>query len=182
MDFKIVVGENGTYYPYCVCSNPSASCIDPICSVCGYESPESAIHSVENGKCTVCGKECLVIETAHDTNDEYNYEVLGTWDYSGAKSVDITIECQISYGDYFLIRSGTDFISGDYDSIYNEKRNYLSTSGSILSTFGNDDEVHLRSGTKIAKTFSNVNMTSGTVIFDCDSECWGGKVTVTPNY
>lgn len=156
-----------------------------VCSRCGKEYGSFAQHTPVNGTCSVCGIDVTVIESTHyPYEDNLNYVVLGTWDHSDAKSVDITIDYQTqstSY-DWCSITSGTDYTAG---SSYSATRNYLTTSGSVLSTTGTNYSVKFGNSSRTTKTFTNVNMLTGSVIFKSNSSSnnyYGVKVTITPNY
>lgn len=136
----------------------------------------------EGGKCSLCGYEGSVIQTPIPYQNNMDAVVVGRWDYSGAKSVYIKIEyaTEDKRYDCLLITSGLDFASG---SSLETKRNYLSTSGSILTTTGTDSSVKF-GGSYNIKSFNNVKMTSGTLVFTSDSSnaSGGAIVTVVPKY
>ena len=153
------------------------------CSTCNQEYGNLGTHVIENGACVLCGQTGISIETAHNYPNSQNYIVLGTWDYSDAKSVNIIIEYETestSY-DWVSIVSGYDYTAG---SSYSQTKEYLNTSGNIVSATGTTSAVKFGGSTRTIKTFNNINMLQGTVIFRSDSSVqkWGAKIIVTPNY
>ena len=154
-----------------------------ICSVCNKEYGALISHKTEGNVCSVCGAKCKIMETEHNYTNSMNYVVLGTWDYSDAKSVTITIEYQtesISF-DWLSLTKGCDYIAGSSQS---ETREYLTTDGTIKSTTITDSSVKFGGSTRTTKTFTNVDMLTGSAIFRSDGSTvgWGAKVTITPNY
>ena len=169
---------------HCIHKGGTADCYNKaICTICGTPYGEY-VHNLSNsGVCTICGTVCFLVETSHNYTNNLNYIVLGSWNYSDAKSVNITIEYETestSY-DWVSIVEGNDYIAG---SSYNQTKNYLNTSGNIVSTTGTNSSVKFGGKTRTTKTFTNVNMLQGTVVFRSDSSSvyWGAKVTITPNY
>ena len=133
----------------------------------------------------VCGAKGMVIESAHTPYaNNINYNVLGTWDYSDAKSVTISITYRtesISY-DWCSITSGTDYISG---KSHNTQRTYLGTDGKLIETTGTNTNVKFGGSTLKTVTFSDINMLTGSVIFRTDSSgnAYDGiTVVIIPNY
>ena len=122
---------------------------------------------MSNGACTICGSNVTVIESAHSPYpNNQSSVVLGTWDYTGAESVTITIVYQTE--------------STNYDWIYLKSgSNYINASGNLTTSaykFGGT--------TKTTKTFTTTALT-GSVIFRTDSSVnsyYGVHVTITPNY
>lgn len=179
---------NHSYGSIGKCAGGQATCAaKAICSTCGNEYGEIGFCLTENGKCTVCGETLTVIETTHNPHPlNVSYEVLGTWDYSDAKSVNITITYQ-TYNQYVtgvLITKGLDYVSG---SSYSQKRNYLGTNGTIINSTGSisNYQVVFGGNTKNTKTFTNVNMLTGSVIFSSYNnypDYYGATVIITPNY
>jgi hypothetical protein len=169
------------------CSGGKATCQSKAkCSTCGNEYGTIGAHITENGVCTLCGLSATVIETAHNpyAGNTAVRGSIGSWDYTGAKSVNITITYQsesINY-DYAQITEGKDYgTNGWYDT-----RNYLTTSGTIISTTGTaSSQTKFGGTTQKTVTFSNVNMITGSVIFTADASVnnyYGVTVTITPNY
>ena len=162
----------------------SPTCIQQsICMICNNEYGPFGNHIISNEVCTVCGVACLIFETEHNYPNSQNYVVLGNWDYPSAKSVDITIEYETesSSWDWISIVEGNNYSPG---SSYSQTKNYLNTSGNIISTTGTNSSVKFGGKPRAIKTFSNVDMLTGSVIFRSDSSgtYWGAKVTITPNY
>lgn len=168
------------------CAGGFATCVQrAICSTCGQEYGNLGTHNLVNNICTYCGVEAVVIETAHNPySNNYNYIVMGTWNFAGAKSVNITITYQTestSY-DWVSICSGTSYVSG---SSHSSSRTYLNTSGQVVAATGIHSSVKFGGKSKTTKTFNNINMTNGTVIFRTDgseNNYYGATITITPNY
>lgn len=173
----------------------SASALDTLgstgnnyCSECNGKCSNITEHhvcTISGGICTICGETATVIESTHNSYaNNQDYVVLGTWNYTGAKSVNIKIVYQTestSY-DWCSITSGTNYSAG---SSYSTTRSYLNTSGSIVSATGTTSSVKFGGKTKTITTFDNVNMLTGSVIFRTDSSgnsCYGVSVIITPNY
>ena len=164
-----------------------ATCIQPaVCITCGNEYGELGSHSMSNGYCTTCNENIseVVVESQHSPYaNSQNYVVLGTWDYSNAQSVTITITYQTestSY-DWISFTEGTDYVA---NSSYSATRNYLNTNGEIVSTTGTTSSVKFGGSTKQTKTFT-VEMLTGSVIFRTDSSSnnyYGAQIIITPNY
>ena len=163
-----------------------------ICELCGEEYGQIAEHTIENGTCTTCGKtlslDPIVIETKHNPYlNNQNYVVIGTWDFSDARSVNIKIEYQtesLEY-DWVAITGGTDYMPGG-PSVYDETRTYLKYDGTLVTGYSSDSSAVTFGGDRLrTQTFENVNMLTGSVIFKSDeaeNNYYGVKVTVTPNY
>lgn len=160
-----------------------------VCTLCGNEYGEIGSHITSNGSCTICDLTITSIETGHYPHevDLYNV-VLGTWDYSGANSVNITItyETWSSSSTYCSITEGTDYVSG---SSQYDMRNYINKYGELVNTTGDDYYVKIGDGYNgpTTVTFSNVSMLTGSVIFNAYyyegfANYYGIKVEVTPNY
>ncbi len=168
------------------CSGGTATCQNlAICTTCNNEYGSIGTCSLENGVCTVCGKVVTVIETAHNPyENSQSYVVIGTWDYSDATSVNITItyQTEATSCDWVSVTEGTDYVAG---TSYSDTRNYLATSGTISSTTGTTSGIKFGGSTKTTKTFENINMLTGSVIFKTDSSInsyYGVLVEITPNY
>lgn len=167
------------------CHGGSAdNCLEQaICIVCNNGYGPVGPHNSPNGSCLRCGQSVIQFETAHTYPSSQNFVVLGTWDYSSAKSVDITIEYETestSY-DWISIVEGNDYIAG---TSQNQAKNYLSVNGTITNTTGLNNSVRFGGRTRTTKTFTDVNMLTGTVVFRSDGggNYWGAIVTITPNY
>lgn len=154
-----------------------------VCDMCHVEYGSFADHQMVNNVCAVCGKNVTIIESPHDYANNQNYVILGTWDYSGAQSVDIVIEYETesTVYDWLAITANLDYVSG---TSHSQMRNYLSTSGSIISATGTSNSVKFGGTTRTTKVFTNIPMTQGTVVLRSDGGTvdWGAKVTITPNY
>ena len=89
-------------------------------------------------------------------------------------------DIRISY-DWISIVEGNDYSP---DISYRQTKNYLNTSGNIVSTKGTTSSVKFGGRPRTTKTFTNINMLQGTVVFKSDGSgnYWGAKVTITPNY
>ena len=153
------------------------------CAVCGNEYGNLASHQISGGMCQVCGNAVTVIESPHNYANNQNYVVLGTWDYSDAQSVDITIEYQTESTNYdwISLTAGNDYVAGTSSG---DTRTYLSTSGSLVSVKGSVNNIKFGGTTRTTKTFNNVDMLQGTVVLrsDTSSTYWGAKITIIPNY
>jgi hypothetical protein len=160
-----------------------------VCSVCNIEYGSLGEHNLVNGICSICGVNgtpvmTTTIETGHNPYlNAQNYTVVGTWDYSDAKSVNITItyETEGKYSDWVIITKGTDFIPGSKD----ETRTYLKNNGGLTDTVGYSADIRFAGTGKITKTFNNVNMLTGSVILKSDNsgnDYYGATVVITPNY
>ena len=166
------------------CSVGAATCqSNATCPVCGNEYGERGHCTPIDGVCSLCGKNCTVIESAHSPYANSNYVVLGTWDYSNATSVNITItyqtEAQIQ--DWCSITAGTDYVAG---KSYGDTRSYLATDGSIISGTGYNSSVKFSGQFLKSITFENVDMLTGSVIFKTNNynqHYYGIMVTITPN-
>lgn len=136
-----------------------------VCIECNQEYGQIAMHTVHNGICTICGEQSEIESNHSPYLNSQNNVVLGTWDYSDAQSVTITITYQTEDGcDYIYLKSGD---------------NYIDLDGNITST-----ETKISGTTKTTKTFTTTALT-GSVIFRTDgsiSNYYGVQVIVTPNY
>ena len=164
-------------------SGGTANCIKKaICSTCGNEYGELGSHQLVSGSCTICGP--TTIETAHNPyKNGQNYVGIGTWDYSLAKSVNITITYQTepSSLDLVALTKGTDYANGSH----NKRRDYLTTSGEIITDTPWNTDVRFQGSSLTTVTFENVDMLTGTVVFNTDSSnnyYYGATVVITPNY
>ena len=156
------------------------------CDNCGLQYGYYISHNMEDGNCTVCGIAGTVIETEHNPYQyPTSYTVLGTWDYSDAKSVTITViyETISSSYDYVLVTKGTDYISG---SSQNDSRTYLDYYGDVVNTWGTATNIRFGGKTMQTVTYHNLDMLTGSVIFNgsysYSSNYYGAKVIITPNY
>ncbi len=137
-------------------------------------------HTVPNGICAECGKHITTIETEHSPyQKDQNHVVLGTWDYSDAKSVTITITYNTdgAQSDWVSVAEGTNYVYGSY-------RYYLNTSGTKSYDLG-DSTVVKFGGTKTVKEFRNIDMLTGSVVFTSDTRFnsyYGAKVEIVANY
>ena len=141
-----------------------------ICMICNKEYGTLVLHDIVDGKCTVCNQNVIIIESAHNPfPDNLNNVVLGTWDFSDAKSVNITIAYQTigANNDFAYIKSGNNYLNGD---------------GQITTTaykFGGYTYPCAVIG------FQNVDMLIGEVTFTSDASInnyYGVLVQITPNY
>ena len=157
------------YGSLAACSGGEATCQQlAICKDCGNEYGDFSFCRSVNGTCIVCNKLITVIESDHTPYaNSQNSVVLGTWDYSDAKSVTITITYQTH--------------STSYDWIYVKSNNmYLNASGDLSSSaykFGNS--------TKTTKTFTDIEMLTGSVIFTSNASTnnyYGVSIEIVPNY
>lgn len=169
-------------------SGGTATCAQrAVCDVCGEEYGSLGQHVMNNNNmCTICGATGTVIESNHSPYDnDMNYVVLGTWDYSDAKSVDILVEYQTqstSY-DWASVTQGNDYISGVSNAT---GRSYLASGGGTVWT-SNSAYSGLKFGgtTRTQQYFKNSSFLTGSVIFKSNSSnnnYYGVKVTVIPNY
>jgi hypothetical protein len=155
-----------------------------VCTVCNNEYGEFLPHNMNGNSCSDCGAVGIVMETEHTPySNGINYTILGTWDYSDAKSVTITITYQTesTSWDWLSITEGTDYVAG---SSYNTSRRYLNTNGQIVNATGTSSSVKFGGSTKQTKTFT-VEMLTGSVIFRTDgsgNNYYGATVIITPNY
>ena len=154
------------------------------CVICECRYGDFGSHVAHNGYCKYCGVEAN-IETPHNPYlNNHDYVVIGTWDYSDAKSVTITITYQTESTtyDWIQITEGTDYISGNSDA---QIRKYLDKNGEIKECSGRTDNTRFGGSAKTTKVFENVDMLTGSVIFRSDgsvNDYYGVKVVVTPNY
>lgn len=167
---------------HCQHQGGTANCYNKaICTICNTEYGDYKHTLSEKSICTICGEAKVILETDHYYKNGQNI-VLGTWDYSDAKSVNITIHYQTASTayDWCSITEGIDYIAGDTNST----RNYLTTNGTIKAIQGRDSSVKFGGRTYGCVTFENVEMLTGSVYFRSDSaeNRWGIKVIITPNY
>jgi hypothetical protein len=153
-----------------------------ICEQCGSEYGDYGPHNSVDGICVTCGIECTTIESEHNPYSKNDYNILGTWDYSTAKSVNITVTYQTAdYREYCTIASG--ILTSAYS---NKSGDYLTNSGAIQnSNLGKYNHTKFYGPQKNTVTFENVDMLKGSVIFYSSasaSDYYGVHVTVTPNY
>ena len=168
-----------------------------VCDDCGHSYGEYGSHKVDGHTCTICGTVGTVIETPHNPSytSKQPYKVVGTWDYSGAKSVDLIIKCGTNgnvYGDRFYITEGTDWVEGDSSSgsYKNETRRYLCGGGGTI----NENLYKVSSYTSNMAAFVS-NSIETDIIEDCDMltgsvvffafksyNSYGIQVIVIPNY
>lgn len=138
-----------------------------VCSACGSEYGSLGTHNSLNGICQTCGTAITVIESEHSPySNNISNVVLGTWDYSDAQSVTITITYQTENTsfDWVYLKSGD---------------NYIDLDGNVTST-----ATKIGGTTKTTKTFTTTALT-GSAIFRTDgsgNNYYGVHVTVTPNY
>lgn len=157
--------EYGEFAPH---NGGTATCSQKaICTTCGNEYGELKLHTIHNNACSNCGQTGLAIESEHSPySNNINNVVLGTWDYSDAKSVTITITYQTE--------------STSYDWVYLKSGdNYIDLSGNVTST-----ATKIGGTTKTTKTFTTTALT-GSVTFRTDgsgNNYYGVKITVSPNY
>lgn len=171
---------------FCLTHTELGTCISKaVCLQCGKQYGELGHCVVVDGVCTVCGKDATVIETSHTRYpSDQNYVVLGTWNYSDAKSVTITITYQTETKtyDWVSITEGEDYIDG---TSYNTNRKYIDTNGNIIESTGTNYDVKFGGVETITKVFKNVDMLTGSVIFKSSNDgysFYGISVTITPNY
>jgi hypothetical protein len=166
------------------CAGGQATCKSKAkCATCGKEYGELGKHIVSDGKCTACNKTMTVVETGSPYKNSQQYMVIGKWDYSGAKSVNIQIfgESQSSITDFISLVKGTDYISA-YS--YNTEQTYITKSGSLVKA-SYPEAADIRFGGSINYTLENVAVTSGSVVFRSDGSrnyYDGLTVIITPNY
>ena len=153
------------------------------CTICKYDYGFKGHHTPTNGQCK-CGKEATqIIIDRNAYVDRLNYKIFGTWNYPNAKSVNITItyHTESTGCDWISIAQGTGYSSGSTTT-----KTFLTTSGTLKSTTPSNPSVKFGGTTSTIKTFSNVNMLSGTVFFKTDGSINGTKyngatITITPN-
>ena len=137
-----------------------------ICKWCNQEYGSLVPHNVSDGNCTVCGVVGTVIESAHNPHQNTDYDLLwlGSWNYTGAKSVTITITSQ-TYADIY-----------DYACLYSNNK-YINASGQLSSS------LYKFGGSKTTRTFTTTALT-GSVYFKGSpaGNYYGVKVVITPNY
>ena len=138
-----------------------------VCSDCGIEYGKYKTHNISNGVCRTCSAPVTVIQTQHDPhlNNQDNV-VVGTWDYSDAQSVIITITYQTEGADW----DWASLKSGD---------EYIDFNGNLSSY-----ETRFGGTTKMTITFKTTT-TTGSVIFNSNSSAnsyYGVYVAVSPNY
>ena len=141
-----------------------------VCTECGVEYTIKNAHTPVNGVCSICNQTVTVIETKHNPylNNQDNVTV-GTWDYSDAKSVTITMIYQVESLSGFPI---------DYISLVSNNK-YINENGELV-----DSSVKFFNNYITTTTFTTSAVT-GSVIFKSGSsgnEYYGLLVEVTPNY
>ena len=154
-----------------------------VCERCGGEYGQWVICTPENGICTMCNRPATVIETTHYPCIDYAYGILGTWDYSDAQSVDITMTYQTdAYGsDGARIIQGVGHSAG-YSA---ETRTYLTADGELLET-NNIDHADVSFNTiknLCYDYFHDVDMLTGTIIYKSSrADVYGATIVIRPNY
>ena len=172
---KSSVTQNHTYVHTCQSST---------CTGCGHTkaSMQTGAHKIVNGTCTICGKNTNAVVIKADRNN-VSYEAIGTWSFSDATSVNITVKVQMenSTFDWVNLIYGTNYTNGTTSA------KCLTTSGSIGTYTLSSSSVKFASpsnNTSKTYTLTNVPMTSGTVVLRTDGSVLynGATITITPNY
>ena len=181
-------------------SGGTSDCVTlAVCDHCNREYGEYGLHKIEGDTCVLCNVVGTVIETDHPySKDRTNqYKILGTWDYSDAKSVYIEITWQTgsnTYGDGIFITKGTDFVPGSSGSI-KEYRYYLARpslsetvlSGSVIGVnyynAGSYNNAKFWATDQRTATLTDVDMLTGTVGIDAyNGGSYGVRIVIIPNY
>lgn len=172
---KSTTTQNHTYVHTCKSST---------CTGCGHtkSSMQSGAHNIVNGQCTLCGKTTNAVVIKADRN-YVNYEAIGTWSFTDATSVNITVKVQMerSSFDWVNLVYGTSYVNGTTSA------KCLTTSGSIGNYSLSSSSVKFASpsnNTNKTYTLTNIPMTSGTVVLRTDLSVLynGATITITPNY
>ena len=172
---KSSVTQNHTYVHTCQSST---------CTGCGHTkaSMQTGAHKIVNGQCTLCGKTTNAVVIKADRN-YVNYEAIGTWSFTDATSVNITVKVQMekSSFDWVNLVYGTSYVNGTTSA------KCLTTSGSIGNYSLSSSSVKFASpsnNTSKTYTLTNIPMTSGTVVLRTDVSVLynGATITITPNY
>lgn len=160
------------------------TCQSSRCTGCGHtkSSMQSGAHTIVNGQCTLCGKTTNAVVIKADRN-YVNYEAIGTWSFTDATSVNITVKVQMenSTFDWVNLVYGTSYVNGTTSA------KCLTTSGSIGNYSLSSSSVKFASpsnNTSKTYTLTNIPMTSGTVVLRTDVSVLynGATITITPNY
>lgn len=160
------------------------TCQSSTCTGCGHTkaSMQSGAHTIVNGQCTLCGKTTNAVVIKADRN-YVNYEAIGTWSFSDATSVNITVKVQMERDafDWVNLVYGTSYVNGTTSA------KCLTTSGSIGTYSLSSSNVKFASpsnNTSKTYTLTNIPMTSGTVVLKTDTSILynGATITITPNY
>ena len=154
------------------CHGGTATCVSKaICDSCNMEYGEVGfVHNSVDGYCVWCNRVCTVIETDHyPYASQQTNSLIGSWDFSNAKSVEIVIFYQ------------TYTLSYDYLCL-NFEDNYVNYDGTITTReykFGGTDN------TVRIIHFESVSMLNGNVLFTSDgafNNYYGFTVMILPNY
>lgn len=134
--------------------------------------------------CEDCGVPMTVVETEHEPYQaSQTATVLGTWDYSDARAVKITVSYESDYpSDYIVIAQGNDFC---YDN-RSVKRNFLSSEGELINGYANSTSVQWSTNNvhKVV-TYESADLLTGTIAFYSNASrnnYLGYTVIVTPIY
>ena len=153
--------------------------------IVGNSSVLTYLASTSSAENITVHKSVKTIESLHSPYaNNSNYELLGTWNFSDAKSVNIVItyETENATADWISLTKGTDYISGNSQS---DTRTYLNSNGSLMNSIGTSSSIRFGGETKTTKVFKNINMTSGSVILNTDNarnNYYGVTVTIVPVY
>ena len=128
------------------------------------------IHNSVNGYCVWCNRACTLIETNHyPYASQQTDSLIGSWDFSNAKSVEIVILYQTYTSSY-------DYLCLNFEDRY---VNYNGTLTTNKYKFGGDDHtvraIHLQS----------VDMLTGNALFTSDNyqnNYYGFTIMILPNY
>lgn len=163
--------------------NDSTHIYETVCA-CGAKSKQYESHRTENGACVDCGFKVTFISSDAPYAHNLSYQVVGTWDYSDAKAVNIEISyaCETNY-DWYSICRGNDYISGTSQT---EARDYISKSGTIVNTTGVSSEARLTGSNNNYLFVENCDFLTGSVIIKTDGSgnksYWDIEVSVIPIY
>ena len=133
-------------------------------------------------------KKTVIKTNPNSTNyaNSIRFKNIGTWNYSDAKSVNITISgiTENATWDYIFITDDFAYSSGDITTVKN--RRLVTNTGSVNTVSSNVSALpsQYRIGGSVSKRFTNVPITKGSVIFKTDSSVVksGLTITITPNY
>ena len=174
--FKKVMCSDGEACFTCMAG--SGTCQETAtCVKCGEPYNLRGVHVPdENGICTLCGAKATVIESQHYPYTDINSNIVGRWDYSDAKSVNIIVTYQTSTPEssgspsqYFTIGNGTNYLKreGGFTTYPFSAGYFFGTTGKTL-------------------VFENVEMLTGEVRFTVtggqSKNYYGYQIEITPNY
>lgn len=165
------------------------------CEQCNHAYGSYGDHNIEGDTCITCNSTGYVIETTHNPSwsSKQDYSVVGTWDFSDAKSVDLIITYNTGgniNGDKFFITEGLEWTEGASGSYSNDLRRYILRNGDIRTVKLKNAESWIQSYASFfdnqqkTVSFNDVDFLTGSIIHYAFSKqnSYGIKVVVIPNY